>query len=477
MNRSLPWALSLALFASGCSTLPPLPSSDVEVPQSFQSDMTSKVATNAAPTAKWWRNFHDPLLVELVEEAIDGNHELRLSQARLREARATAGVAEAVRSPRIDVTGTGGVHKDEPAAQLLGRPAAQTSFYQLGFDASWEIDIFGGVRASVAAAEADINAAAYSRNDVLVSLIAEVARNYMDLRGTQARLAVARRNIKAQSEALALLRSRVRAGLSADVDAAKAETDLQSLRSVVPQLEERISRDGYRLSVLLGKPPTTLDARLAVVWDLPEITVKVPVGLPSDLLARRPDVRAARAAVLAANARVGEARADLFPKFYLSGLLARAAERGDGVSLGPGLLYSVGPTLTLPILNGGRIRSNIAVQDARLDEALIRYEQTVLKSLEDVEGALAGVGRERQRQQSLESAVQSAMLAVQLAKELYGRGLSDYFAVIDAQRSLYAAEDALASNRTAIDLKLVALYKALGGGWETVFAPPRVATE
>lgn len=457
---------ALLLVAAGalaaCSMTPPLPTPTVDIPAAWSGPTTADEATTLA---SWWQRFDDPALSALVARALEDNRDLAVATARLREARAAAGISDSRLAPTLDARGSGGVRRDDLQAERLRFPQGEQSFHQLGVDASWEIDVFGGVRAGARAARATAEAAGYGLADVQVSLAAEVAREYFALRGAQSRLDVAKRNIALQEEALELLDSRVRAGLAPALDATKARADLALLRGSQPPLEAAIAGSGYRLAVLSGVAPTTLPATLAAPRPLPDASASLPVGLPSTLLERRPDLKRAAADVLAANERVGVARADLLPKFYLSGLLARAEEDNGGVSFGPGLLYSIGPSVSLPLFNAGRLRAQVEVADARLDQALAQYEQTLLQAMQDVETALVNLDRERRRAADIAAAVDAASLTRTLARTRYARGLADYFAVIDAQRALQSSEDALAVSRTACVQHLVALYKALGGGW------------
>ena len=457
-------ALLLAAgMLAACSMTPPLPAPMVDAPAHWSGQAPTD---DTASLADWWQRFDDPVLTDLVTRALADNRDLALVTARLREARAATGIANSSLGPTLDARGSGGLRRDDLQAERLRFPQGEQSFHQLGVDASWEIDVFGASRAAAAAAAADAGAAGYALADVQVSLAAEVAREYFALRGAQARLDVATRNIALQEDALGLLDSRIRAGLAPGIDATKARAELALLRGSRPPLEAAVASSGYRLAVLSGVAPAALPAALAAPRALPDSTDAMPLGLPSDLLTRRPDLKRAEAEVLAANERVGVARADLLPKFYLSGLLARAEEDNGGVSFGPGLLYSIGPTVTLPIFNAGRLRAKVAVEDARLAQALARYEQTMLLAVQDVETALVNLDRERQRGIDIDAAVDSATVTRSLARTRYVRGLADYFAVIDAQRALQASEDALAVSRTLAIQHLVALYKALGGGWQ-----------
>lgn len=454
------------LLASGvlgaCSLTPPLPSPKVDLPADWS---VSAAAADTGSLAGWWRRFDDPVLSTLIDRTLRRNRDLAVATARLREARAAAGIADSRLAPSVDARGSGGLRRDDLQAERLRFPQGEQSFHQLGVDASWEIDVFGGLRAGARATRAAAAAAAYGLADVQVSLAAEVAREYFALRGAQLRLDVAKRNIALQEDALELLDSRVRAGLAPALDATKARVDLALLRGSQPPLEAAIAGSGYRLAVLSGAAPAALPATLTDARALPDADAALPVGLPSSLLERRPDMKRAAAEVLAANERIGVARADLLPKFHLSGLLARAEEDNGGVSFGPGLLYSIGPAVSLPLFNAGRLRAQVEVADARLDQAVAQYEQTLLQAVQDVETALVNLDRERRRAADITVAVDAARLTRKLARTRFERGLADYFAVIDAQRALQASEDALAVSRTACVQHLVALYKALGGGW------------
>lgn len=456
--------LGACALTTACSMTPSLPVPRVELPAQWTGAATMQPPDQ--DLVGWWRRFDDPVLSELVTKALAENRDLAVATARLREARAAAGITDSRLGPTLDARGSGGLRRDDLQAERLRFPKGEQSFHQLGLDASWEIDVFGASRAAAKATAAGADAAGYGLADVQVSLTAEVAREYFALRGAQARLDVAKRNIALQENALTLLGSRVRAGLAPDIDATKARADLSLLRGSQPPLEAAVAASGYRLAVLTGVAPTALPDTLTTPHALPDGAVEPPLGLPSDLLERRPDLKRAEAEVLAANERVGVARADLLPKFYLSGLLARAEEDNGGVSFGPGLLYSIGPTVSLPIFNTGRLRAKVDIADARLAQALARYEQAMLLAVQDVETSLVNLARERQRSADIAAAVEAATLTRRLARTRYERGLADYFDVIDAQRALQASEDALAVSRTASVQHLVALYKALGGGWE-----------
>jgi NodT family efflux transporter outer membrane factor (OMF) lipoprotein len=339
--------------------------------------------------------------------------------------------------------------------------------WQAGFDASWEIDFFGGVQRSIEAARADEQASVEARRDALVTLLAEVARNYIDLRGSQRELAIARENVRSQQDTVELTRSRFQAGLTSDLDVARAEALVATTQSQIPPVETAIQQDIHRLSVLLGQAPGSLEQELSEPRPMPSAPPEIPVGIPSELLRRRPDVRQAERQLAAASARIGSATAELFPRFALTGGLGLAAGHPEDVFKTSSVYYSVGPAINWRIFDSGRIRANIQVENAREQEAAAQYQSVVLRSLEDVENALVAYAHERTRWQSLEQAVNANRRAVELANQLYIKGLTDFLNVLESQRNLFASEDQLAQSERTVSADVVALYKALGGGWES----------
>jgi NodT family efflux transporter outer membrane factor (OMF) lipoprotein len=429
-------------------------------------------STDAADVARWWAEFHDPELNSLVERAIQHNTDLRIAAARVLEARALQGVERAKLLPTLSSSNSfdrirggysQGVVHVSPGQSLIS--PFETNTVQLGFDASWELDFFGGKRKAVQAAAADAAAVEESRRDALVTVIAEVARNYIELRGLDRRLEITRRNIQTQKDTLDLTRVRAEAGLGTQLEVEQQRTQLSTTQAAEPMLESTRIQTVQRLGVLTGEPPDSLLGELRESAALPPTPPVVAVGLPSDLLRRRPDLRQAEAETAAAAARVGVARADLFPKFVITGLAGRQSTNASGFTLGAGNFFSAGPGIQLPIFSGGKIRANIAANEARLQEAIARYEGAMLNALGDVENALTAYNREQQRRDQLQTAAKAASSATALANELYKRGLSDFLSVLDAQRAQYAAEDDLVQSETTVVTDLVALYKALGGGW------------
>ncbi len=359
-----------------------------------------------------------------------------------------------------------------PGATTAAGLARQRNLFQAGFDATWELDIFGGVRRSSEAGEADLAASEESRRAALVTLVSEVALDYVQLRGSQRRLAIAHENIAAQQDTVALTQARYKAGFTNELDVAQAQAQLATTRSQVPLLETAIRQAIYQLSVLLGEPPDALVAELEQEAPLPVTPLEVPVGLPSDLLRRRPDIRATERQLAAATARIGVATADLFPKFSLTGSFGTQTADMRHFLDSKSLFWSIGPAVSWPIWDAGRIRANIEVQNARQEEALVTYEQTVLTAFQDVESALVSYTNEKVRHQSLADAVKWNQQANDLSNELYSRGLAAFLNVLVSQQALYASQDQLVQSETTAITNLISLYKALGGGWDAPDDPP-----
>ena len=470
--------LFLASIIPACTVGPNYSQPKVNVPQGWHD--VSRDAEHAehpsvpssdpprVSLATWWRTLEDPTLDSLVERAVQANPDLHLAQARVREARAQRGVVSADLFPTVNAAGSYSRSRNSENAfgGLSGPAGSENDLYQAGFDASWEIDVFGGVRRTVEAADADVAASIESRRDVLVTLVAEVAQNYIELRGSQQQAAIARENLDAQRATLDLTRERLASGLSNDLDIARAEAQVQTTESQIPALESAARQSIHLLSVLLAQEPAALVEELSVQTPIPGAPAEIPIGLPSELLRRRPDIRRAERQVAAATARIGVASADLFPRFSLAGSLGLQSSHFSDLSDFSSRYWSIGPSVSWPILDWGRIRSTIGVENAREEQAFIVYEQTILTGLRETEDARVAFTREQERRQMLNGAVDSNRRAVKLAGELYQQGLSDFLSVLQAQRDLYESENALVLSDRAVTTHLVALYKSLGGGWE-----------
>lgn len=447
-----------SLLAAGCAVGPNFQRPTMEMPAAWTGEPAGTEARVAdQELRRWWEGFNDPQLTSLIERAMAANLDLRQAAARVRQARAARGVAFAAIGPTLDASA--GHERSRTTAGVVG------DLYQAGFDAGWEIDLFGGTRRGIEAAEADLTAAVEEQNGVLVSLSAEVARNYITLRVGQQRLAMARQTLTAQRKTAELTRQRYEAGLVNRLDRSNAEAQLATTAAQVPVLESAVRQTMHTLAVLLGQPPATLVAELTPDAPVPVAVTPVPAGLPSDLLRRRPDIRKAEAALHAATARIGVATADLFPRFTLSGALSFSdthlgslftwAERG----------WSFGPSVSWRLFESGRTLANIELRKAMQEEEGLAYQQTVLTALREVEDALVAAAKEEEHRRALLEATIANRKVVELAIRLYQAGETDFLAVVVAQRALYAAEDALAQGTGTAAIELVALYKALGGGW------------
>jgi outer membrane protein, multidrug efflux system len=474
------WALvlGLALSGGGCTVGPNYRQPDSPLASTWQEAQQTGIGTRPADLTRWWGAFNDPLLNSLIERAVGTNLDLRQAQARIREARAARAVTAAGEWPTVDVSGSyNRIRSSENAFAVSpqggGGPSSfsggdlDQNFYRAGFDASWEIDVFGGVRRSVEAADANVEASVEDRRNTLVTLLGDVAKNYIDVRGFQSRMEVARANLKAQQETLDLTRIRFQAGLASDLEVAQAEGQLNTTAAQIPTLESSLKQAAHRLDVLLGSQPGALWDELAKQAAIPVLPSEVLVGLPSELLRRRPDIRRAERQLAAATAQVGAAMADLFPKFSLIGAAGLQSISASDWFSGGSRFWSVGPSIRWPLFDAGRIRANIEVRSAQQEQALTQYEKTILAALEDVENSLVNYSREQARYRSLRDAVAANRRAVSMANELYTQGLVDFLNVLENQRSLYASENDLAQSEATMAANLVALYKALGGGWET----------
>jgi multidrug efflux system outer membrane protein len=477
VKRSVPLITGLLLLIGGCTVGPNYQKPDLAVASKWQEAQQTGVETRPAELTRWWTAFNDPLLDSLVERAVRSNLDLRLAEARIREARAARAVTAAGEWPAVDVSSSyKRIRSSENAFAVSpqggGGPSSfpggnlDQNFYQAGFDASWEIDVFGGVRRSVEAADATIEANVENRRDVLVTLLGDVARNYVDVRGFQSRLEVARANLKSQQDTLDLTKVRFQAGLASDLDVAQQEGQLNTTAAQIPTLESSLKQAAYRLDVLLGSQPGALWDELSKAGTIPSLPPEVLVGLPSELLRRRPDIRTAERQLAAATAQIGAATADLFPKFSLTGTAGLQSISASDWFTGRSRFWSVGPTISWPIFDAGRIRANIEIRNAQQEQALTQYEKTILTALGDVETSLVNYSREQARYRSLSDAVAANRRAVEMSNELYIRGLVDFLNVLENQRSLYASENDLAQSQATMASNLVSLYKALGGGWD-----------
>ncbi len=474
-------ALLLSPGVFGCAVGPDYQPPKTKMPEAWHSLKNggampvSQASGDPVPSVEWWQSFQDPTLTALVQMALSANLDLKQAEARIRQARAARVAAGAPLWPQVD--GSAVYQKSQGASETTGGGIATVGpvreLFQVGLDAAWELDIFGGRRRELEAAGADLRAAVEDRREVLITLAGEVGTNYLNLRGFQQQGAIARQNLEAQKKTAEITHKRFAAGFVSRLDVVNADAQVATTQAQIPLLESAAQAAIYNLGVLLGKEPAVLAKELATPAAIPPTPPQVPVGLPSDLLRRRPDIRRAEAQLHAATARIGVAVADLFPRFSLTGTLGLSASEAAKLgNLSTSKFWSFGPTVIWPVFAGGRLRAQVEVQTALQEQALLSYEKTVLTALKEVETALVAYAKEQEHRQALVNAVHHNRQAVELATRLYVAGRTDFLNVLTAQRSLYVNEDALTQSTRTVGTTLIALYKALGGGWEKEPQPP-----
>jgi outer membrane protein, multidrug efflux system len=460
-----------ALLIAGCVVGPNYRPPKVGVPGQWDGTASgapgnpSAATEEAAEISQWWKSFRDPKLNSLVDQALQSNLNLKQAELRIIQAREARVVAKSSLYPNVGGFGSS-------SASNRSRTPTQNLF-QAGLDTSWELDIFGGIRRNVEAAEANVMAAIEDSRDVMVVLTSEVALNYAQLRGFQQQLAISHKNLDLQKRTAEITRKRFEVGFASGLDVANANALVSTTESVIPQLEAAAQQSIYDLSILLGREPAALLSELLPPGEIPLPPAVVPVGLPSDLLLRRPDVRRADDVLHAATAQIGVAKSELFPRFTLTGSVGEQNLVAGGLGSIASHFLSIGPQMIVPIYTAGRVRANIRLQTAAQQEAFFAYRQTVLTALRDVESALIAFTKDQQHRTALASAVQFNQRAVDLATQSYTSGQVDFLNVLSAEQRLFGTQDALVQADRAIATDLIALYKALGGGWENSVPPPR----
>ena len=462
----------LVAFLAACAPVGPnyMPP-ETETPKQWNTTLEGGLMEQAnqhTALSSWWKTLDDPILTNLIEKAISGNLDLKNARSRVREARARRDIRESRLFPTVDASAT--ATRNRLSEDRYG--GDDYSLYAAGFDAGWEIDVFGGIRRSVEAANAEVQATEAAMRDVMVSLLSEVALNYLDVRTFQLGIEVAVRNLEAQERSYRLALSRYEAGLTNELSVQQAGYNMESTRSKIPVLRTALVGAMNRLSVLLGLKPGALNKELAQQAPIPVPPLKVAVGIPAEALRRRPDIRRAERQLAAQTAQVGVATADLYPRFTLLGSIGLETLSLGNVFSASGLAYLIGPRITWPVFNAGAIRSNIEVQTERQEQALIQYEYTILTALEEVENAMVAYAQEQNRMKALKASVRAAERAVLLSESQYQAGLTDFTGVLDAQRSLFSFQEQLAKSRGNVTSNLVRLYKALGGGWTSFSDEP-----
>ncbi|MFA6470424.1 MAG: efflux transporter outer membrane subunit [Candidatus Latescibacterota bacterium] len=464
-KQALSFIVLFFLLVSGCASVGPnyVPPK-MSVPETWSgssAEGTAVKAINPQALANWWTVFQDPLLTELVEQAVTQNLDIKTATSRVRQARAQRGIARAAYLPAVKANGSASGSRTEADNGDVNT----NELYKVGFDASWEIDIFGGTRRSVEAANAELDASVENLRDVLVSVASEVALNYTDVRSYQNRLSITERNLELQSETFTITKWRAEAGLTTQLDVEQANYVLEQTRAGIPALETSLVKAKNRLAVLLGRNPSSLNEILSDRKAIPVAPVEVAVGVPADVLRRRPDVRHAERLLAAQTAQIGVAAADRFPSFALSGSTGLESLKLADLFSASTWVSSIASNIGYTLFDAGRIRQNITVQTELQEQALTAYESAVLTAIEEVENALTAFAGEQVRHRSLLEASQSAEKAVEMVTIQYNSGQKDFQVLLDAQRSLLTYQDQVASSEGEITSDLIRLYKALGGGW------------
>ncbi len=441
-------------------------------PPNWSTDLSEGLCAAAVDDdtlARWWTTLDDPMLESLIERAVRGNLDVRRAALALRQARAERGIAESDRFPTITASGLTAYNR---GSDKTGK-GAHAGLFSSGFDAGWEADLFGGISRSIEAADAGIEASQESLRDTLVSLVAEVAINYVEVRQFQRQLAIAEHNLSIQQDSLRLAEQRFEAGLTNRLDVDQARYAVADTRSRIPTLETRLEQAKNRLAVLLGANPGELSNELRKAAPIPVAPAKLAVGIPADVLRRRPDVRRAERILAARTAQVGVAAAARYPHFGLPGSIGYDfITKGNPLSLG-NLIGSMGTSAFYTLFDAGRLRQQVEIQTAHQEQAFLDYQSSILLSLQEVEDALVAYADQQVRRRSLQEAAEAAERAVETVRANYVAGLVDFQPVLESQRSLLSFQDQLAQTDGAVTSELIRLYKALGGGWAPL--PPQPA--
>lgn len=477
LARSTALVLLIAGVLAGCTVGRDYTRPDVSTPATWR---TTTDTTASLAAAAWWQLFQDAVLQELLRTALDENKDLHLAVARVAEARAQLGITRAAQFPQIDAeasyTNQRFSEKSFPFSALgstAGRPRInpQQDFYRTGVDLTFELDLWGRLRRATEAARADLLASGENQRTVLTTLISDVAQAYFDLLELDREADVDRRTLASRQASLDLVRRRFQGGLTSELDVRRAEQELATAAASVPDVERRIAQTENRLSILLGRNPGPI-AR-GTMLEAQTLPPQIPAGLPSALLERRPDIRQAEQQLVSANAHIGEARAAFFPRISLTGMFGVESVALSDLFKGPARVWQVGPTVTLPIFHGGQLRGNLRATQAREQQALIQYQQTIQQAFREVEDALVFQRKVGDIRAHREARVTAAQRALDIGNLRYASGLGSYLDVLDAQRQLFSAEIDLASTTRDQLTAVVQVYKALGGGWDVEPAPGR----
>jgi multidrug efflux system outer membrane protein len=472
MQRFRLLMVGLVLAIGACKVGPDYVEPEVPIKDEWRAAVEAEMSQQEPDIEKWWESLDDPVLIDLIRRAEVTSLDLRIAVARVAEARALRGIAKGDLFPDLVLDGAYSytkISENSPTGQIIvgaGGDIEPDELWQTSASSFWEIDLFGRIRRRTEAATAQFEATIEDYRDVLVSLYAEVALNYVDVRSLQTRLDFARQNAAGQRESLQLTRDRFDAGLTSALDVAQAEQNLAQTESTIPALESSLNAALNRVAVLLGEQPGALhDELLADGGAIPAAPPDLTTGVPADILRRRPDVRRSERLLAAQTARIGVAKADLYPTFSISGFVEAVAGSFSSVFEGESVGWGIIPGFRWDLFQGGKIRNNIRAEEARTEQALYGYQQTILLALEEVEDALVAYDRERVRRDRLQEAANASQRAVDLVRTQYISGLTNFQNLLDTQRSLFQQQDLLAESEGRVVQNLIVLNRALGGGW------------
>jgi NodT family efflux transporter outer membrane factor (OMF) lipoprotein len=462
MRAAAAAAAALLAAPSACAPVgPDYADPLLAAPAAFTAPAPAAATNDPRLLAAWWRAFDDPALAALIEEGIAANLDLAAAEARVVQARAQLRQAEALAEPVLDFDAGAGVGfiDNDNRSDIEGEADA-------GFSTSWEADLFGGIRRSIEAATASAEAEEERRRAVLVSLTAEIGTTYVELRGTQLRLELARQSLETQRDTLALVQEQRDAGVASELDVVRARSAVAALQAAIPGIQAQLGFAANRLAVLLARPPGALDAELAAPRPIPVVIAGPGVGIPADLVRRRPDLREAERGLAASTARIGVAVADLYPQLQIPGSLTFALTGLGTGAIVETIAASLAASVFAPIYDGGARQAAVAEAEAAAEESLIAYRQSLLLALEEAEAALIAYAEVRERRQALARALADDEAAYTLATQLYREGLVSFLDVLDAQRTLTVTRQQLAQADTELSTGLIEIYRAVGGGWE-----------
>ncbi|NOT12829.1 MAG: efflux transporter outer membrane subunit [Methylococcaceae bacterium] len=475
-NGILSAVITISLTLLGCAVGPDYQRPELPIPKKWSETALNASLADRQPD-KWWKTFNDPVLDQLIIDATVANLDLKQALTRVQDARTQRSATIAAGLPSVSArsnlsrrfnnttAGAGSQSGGSTVGGGFGVGGQHINIFQIGFDAQWELDFFGGVRRAVEAADANVDTEIENSHDVLITVIGEVARTYIDLRANQKLLAVAQENLTAQQDTFALTQVRQQAGLASMLDVEQARNAVANTEATIPVYQTLAKQAMHALGVLLGREPGALALRLSREGKVSVISSHAIVNLPSELLLRRPDIRRAERQMAAANAAVGVATAELYPKVNLAAFLGLQNMRiTDFTPLGKS--WSAASSISMPIFNWGKLNANIKSKKIQYEQSFLSYQSTVLNAFKEVEDALVANTNEQQRYQSLSQAVEADHLAAELSAELYQKGLTSFLNVLESQQALFQAQSNLVASEAKVASNWVALYKSLGGGWE-----------